>query len=97
MELPGYIFWIWGATLVILLILTLFAVALLDRLFTAARQIDTYVEGALEAGKGIAQNTSHIADLTSTLEVGGDMVGTSADISKRAGAIHGLLADRAGG
>jgi len=49
----------------------------------------------LEAGVGIAGNTTHISALNDTIKVASTMLGVAGSIDENAATIKGALADRA--
>ena len=73
---------LWVLSLVIGLVVTLIAVALLTAVLRVARDIDTGARHIWVTGKLVARNTVHIPDLRRTNQLG-------ADILEEAGGILG--------
>ncbi len=98
MTLPLSVYYIWGGTLlVILVVIVPLAVFLLNRTLTAAWSIRRYMADMLAAGVGIAENTSSIPALNDTIAVATDMVETAKGLEDHSGAIGGVLSQRAAG
>ena len=98
MTLPPIVYYIWGSTLlVILVVIVPLAVFLLHRTLTAAWSIRRYMADMLTAGVGIAENTSSIPALNDTIAVATDMVKTAKALDEHSGAIGGVLTERAAG
>ena len=96
MTLPLIVYYIWGGTLlVILVVIVPLAVFLLHRTLTAAWSIRRYMAEMLAAGVGIAENTSSIPALNDTIAVATDMVTTAKALEEHSGAIGGVLSQRA--
>lgn len=97
MNVPGVVFVLWWATLIIAVVVIVpLVVHLLHRTFSAARQIERYAATALTAGVGIAGNTANIAALEQTISVATDILDTAGAIEEHTGTIEQALAARAG-
>ena len=96
-QLPDAVYTIWWVGLIVtLLIFVPLAVYLLHRTWRAARSIERYAADALEAAKGIAGNTAHIAALDTTVDVAGEMLETAGAVDGKLSTIADVLAQRAG-
>ncbi|GAC1444977.1 MAG: hypothetical protein NVSMB52_04930 [Chloroflexota bacterium] len=96
MDVPGIVYFLWWATLVIAVVVILpLAVYLLHRTLRAARQIERYAATTLTAGVGVAGNTANIEALNSTIAVAVDILGSAKAIEEHTGAIEGVLGARA--
>ena len=93
---PVYVIW-WTVLLVILVVIVPLAVALLHRTLRAALQIRRYLAEMLDAGVGIAKNTSSVPALKETLSVAGSMVQVAENLQPHSGTIAQVLAQRAAG
>lgn len=88
---------VWGITLLIIAVVIVpLAVALLQRTLKAARSIESYLAEMRAAGLGVAQHTGAIPALDQTIGTAGAMGGVAGRLAKRAAAIAGILAARAG-
>jgi hypothetical protein len=95
-TLPTAIYAIWWATLaVVVLVIVPLAVILLHRTLRAALAIRRYLAEMLEAGVGIANNTSSISALNDTIKVAGGLVATATSIKAHSGTIVQVLGQRA--
>lgn len=72
------------------------AVVLLHRLWRTARDIQIYAREALEAVNGIAENTSHVSALDTTLGVGAEMLPVAAGVAEKLDTVATVVEDRAG-
>ena len=98
MEVPDIVYWIWGLTLAIAVLVILpIAVYLLHRTYTAARGIERYFAEMRDAGVGIAGNTGHIKALDDTIAVATQIIETSGQIKDHTGAIEKTLVGRVAG
>jgi len=87
---------IWIVTLVIVgLVIVPVAIALLSRALRAARSIETYFEGMLEAGVKIAAHTSAIPALDDTIATAVAMKPVAESIHGKTGAVAVILSERA--
>ena len=89
-----YVIW-WAVLLVVILVIVPLAIALLHRTLRAALSIRRYLAEMLEAGVGIAGNTSSITALNDTIRVAGAMVATAGSIKEHTGTIATVLSQRA--
>ena len=81
MDVPDIVYWIWGLTLVIAVVVILpIAVYLLHRTWKAARSIELYFGEMRDAGVGIAGNTGNIKALDDTIAVATQIIETSGQI-----------------
>jgi hypothetical protein len=71
------------------------AILLLHRTLRAALTIQRYLQEMLQAGVGIAENTSSIMELNNTINVAGSMVSNSGSIKQHTGTIATVLSERA--
>jgi hypothetical protein len=95
MEVPGAVYTIWRAMVIVALALVIpLAVYLLHRLWHAARSIERYTAEALAAGLGIAGNTAAITALDQTVTLGGELGAAAASIRQHSAAIETTLAGR---
>ena len=98
MEIPGAVYVIWWATLIVAVVIVLpLAVYLLHRTLRAARQIERYAARALQAGLGIAGNTENVSALEGTISTATGVLETTRSIEERTGAIEGVFEARTGG
>ena len=89
-----YVIW-WVVLLVVIVVIVPLAIALLHRTLRAALSIRRYLAEMLEAGVGIAGNTSSITALNDTIRVAGAMVATAGSIKEHTGTIATVLSQRA--
>jgi len=88
--------WIWGVTLVIIVVAVVpIVLALVYRLIGASWRIERYLSKTLAAAAGIAENTSNIKALTDTIAVAGPILEVAASIDSHCSAIENLLISRA--
>ena len=93
---PPLLFQIWWIGLVVTLVVFVpLAVALLHRLWRAARSIQLYARDALAAANGIAGNTAQIGALDETIRIAGGMLAAASAIEEKLQAATGILARRA--
>jgi hypothetical protein len=86
---------IWWVTLLVAVCIVLpVAWYLLHRVLVAARSIERYAVETLEAGVGIARNTSAISALGTTIGVATEILGGAGAIAKSTGAIEQTLSAR---
>lgn len=87
---------IWAAGLALtLLVFVPLSVALLHRLWRAARAIQLYARDALTAAAGIAGHTALIPALDATIEVAGGILSTASAIEQKLNGATAELARRA--
>ena len=89
-----YAIW-WTVLLVVVVVVVPLAVLLLHRTLKAALSIRRYLREMLEAGVGIAGNTSSIAALRETVGVAVVMVDRADSMKQHAGSIATVLSQRA--
>ena len=95
-TLPPAIYAIWWTVLLIVIVVIVpLAIALLHRTLRAALAIRRYLAEMLEAGGGIAGNTSSIPALNDTIRVAGSMVAVAGSIKSHTGTIATVLSQRA--
>lgn len=95
-TLPTAIYAIWWTVqVVVVVVIVPLAIALLHRTLRAALSIRRYLAEMLEAGVGIAGNTSSITALKDTIRVAGSMVATAGSIKEHTGTIAAVLSQRA--
>ena len=95
-TLPTAVYAIWWTVLIIVVVVIVpLAITLLHRTLRAALSIRRYLAEMLEAGVGIAANTSSIPALNDTIRVAGSMVLTAGSIKGRTGTIATVLSERA--
>src|SRR5512143_1190341 len=95
MDVPDIVYWIWGITLAIAVLVILpIAVWLLQRTLNAARSIENYFAEMRDAGVGIANNTHSIKTLDDTIAVATQTLGTANDIKSHTATIGTTLASR---
>jgi hypothetical protein len=96
MDVPALVYWIWGLTLAIAVLVILPAtVYLLQRTLNAARGIERYFADMRDAGVGIAGNTAHVKDLDTTITVATQILSVAGSINEHAATIETTLANRA--
>lgn len=96
MDVPGIVYVLWWATLIVAVIVILpLAIYLLQRALLAARQIERYAATALTAGVGVAGNTANIEALNSTIAVAVDILRSAKAIEEHTGTIEEVLGARA--
>ena len=95
-TLPAAVYTVWSITLlVVVLVIVPLAIVLLHRTLRAALSIHRYLREMLQAGVGIAENTSSINALNDTIGVAGSMVNTAGSIKQHTGTIATVLSERA--
>lgn len=95
-TLPPAVYTVWSITLlVVALVIVPLAILLLHRTLRAALSIQRYLQEMLQAGVGIAENTSSIKELNNTINVAGSMVSNSGSIKQHTGTIATVLSERA--
>ena len=95
-TLPTAVYVIWSIVLLVVIVLIVpLAIALLHRTLRAALSIRRYLGEMLQAGVGIAGNTSSIAALNDTISVAGSMVTTAGNIKQHTGTIATVMSERA--
>lgn len=87
MTTEGAVVLIWSVTLVIALLATVVAVAMIVRIVHAAREIDRLLKGALPAAGGIATNTAAIRELDAVVAAAGPLLEGSAAIRRASAGI----------
>ena len=93
--LPRAVYIIWLLTLLVAIFVILpVTVYLLQRTLNAARSIENYFADMRDAGLGIAEHTRHITALDETIQVAGQIVGTTQAIEEHAATIETTLAGR---
>ncbi len=96
--IPDLVFWIWGITLAIAIVVILpLVVYLLNRTWIAAKNIERYLAEMRDAGLGIAKNTSNIKALDDTIGVATQILETADSIKGHAATIEMTLASRSNG
>ncbi len=96
--IPDIVYWIWGITLAVAILVILpLVVYLLNRTLLAARHIQRYLAEMRDAGVGIAKNTANIQALDDTIAVATQILGTADSIKDHAATIETTLASRADG
>ncbi len=96
MNVSDGVYWIWGITLAVAILLVLPAtIYLLHRTLNAARGIEHYFAEMRDAGVGIAGNTQHITALDDTIAVATQILGTAGSINDHTATIETTLAARA--
>ena len=95
-TLPSAVYTIWWTVLlVVIVVIVPLAINLLHRTLRAALSIRRYLGEMLEAGVGIAGNTSSIGALTDTTRVAQSMVEVAGGIKQHTGTIAAVLSERA--
>jgi len=95
-TLPTAVYAIWWIVLLIVIVVIVpLAITLLHRTLRAALSIRRYLAEMLEAGVGIAGNTSSIPALNDTIRVAGSMVATAGSLKEHSGTIAAVLSQRA--
>lgn len=90
------IHWIWGITLgVVTFVVVPIALHLLHRTLQAARAIERYTRESLEAGVGIASNTSAIGALEETIQAASSLLEAARLLKQRAAAVAEAVAGSA--
>ncbi|GAC1556166.1 MAG: hypothetical protein NVS4B8_03730 [Herpetosiphon sp.] len=83
---------IWSAMLLVTgLAVVPIVLSLLNRLLTAARNIERYTAEILESGVGIAGNTANVAALKTTLQAAPTLLAGAESIANHAAAIEATL------
>ncbi|MBI5301729.1 MAG: hypothetical protein HY868_06310 [Chloroflexi bacterium] len=96
MDVPDLVYWIWGITLAIAVLVILpVTVWLLQRTLNAARSIERYFAEMRDAGVGIANNTRNIKALDDTIGVATQILGVAGDIKSHTATIGATLTSRA--
>lgn len=83
----------WIAAILLLLVVTLVAWALLQSIIGAARAIKAEVAQVWANGQRVANNTIHIANLYKTRDAVGDIISTAGGIATHAKAIEAHARD----
>lgn len=95
-TLPSEVYFIWQTTLIVVVVVIVpLAIFLLQRTLRASLDIKRYFKDMLDAGVGIADNTSSITALNDTIEVATAMVGVSNKLDEHSATIASVLSDRA--
>lgn len=95
-SLPAAVYAIWWIVLIaVVVVIVPLAVMLLHRTLTAALSIRRYLREMLQAGVGIAANTSSVGALKDTINVAVAMVGTAGSMKQHTGTIATVLSQRA--
>ena len=95
-SLPSAVYLVWWVVLIVVTVVIVpLAIASLHRTLRAALSIRRYMREMLQAGVGIATNTSSISALTDTISVAGMMVGTAGSIKQHTATIATVLSGRA--
>ena len=96
--MSGFVLTIWIVTLVIVAVVIVpLAISLLGRALRAARNIETYFAGMLEAGVQIAGHTKAVPTLDETIATAVAMQPVAGAIRDKTGVVAELLAQRAKG
>lgn len=85
----------WTVLIVVVVVIVPLAVLLLHRTLEAALSIRRYLREMLEAGVGIAGNTSSIGALEDTMVVAVAMVDRAGSLKQHTGTIATVLSQRA--
>lgn len=93
---PVLVLW-WVAVGLTVVVIVPLAVYLLHQTWQAARNIRRYTDGALEAGRGIAENAGAVGALDDTIETAIPIVEKAEALDEATGRMAALLADRASG
>lgn len=95
-PLPTAVYAIWWTVLgIVVVVIVPLAVYLLHRTLRAAVSIRRYLEEMLNAGVGIAGNTSSIGALSETLRVAVAMGAVAGNLHEHTGTIATVLSQRA--
>ena len=95
-AVPQAVYVIWALLLAVAVFVVLpLVVYLLHRTLTAARSIERYFGEMLEAGVGIAENTSHVKALEDTIQVATTILSVAGNINQHSDTIKTTLAGRA--
>ena len=100
MTSEGAIILTWSVTLLIALVATVIAVAMIFRIVQAAREIDRLLKETLPAAGGIATNTAAIRELEAVVAAAGPLLEGAAAIQTAASGIRsnvGRVAQALGG
>lgn len=90
---PVLVLW-WVALGLTVVVIVPLAVYLLHQTWQAARNIRRYTGGALEAGRGIAENTAAVRALDDTIETAVPIAEKTEALDEATGRMAGLLAER---
>ncbi len=103
MTTEGAVILIWSVTLILALLITVAAVAMIVRIVLAAREVDRLLKETLPAAGGIATNTAAIKELEAVVAAAGPLLagvasikGSTEGILRSVGRIGGVLARGAG-
>jgi hypothetical protein len=103
MTTEGAVILIWSLTLILALLITVAAVAMIVRIVLAAREVDRLLKETLPAAAGIAQNTAAIKELEPVVEAAGPLLNGVASIKRSTegirrsvGRVGAVLAGRVG-
>lgn len=95
---PPAVFWIWGATLVIVtMVIVPVAIYLLHRTLRAAMAIERNIREGLDAGARIAANTAAVAALGETIAAATSLLEATKVLQETTGAIANAVAGRSRG
>lgn len=93
---PVLVLW-WVALGLTVVVIVPLAVYLLHQTWQAARNIRRYADGALEAGRGIAENAAAVGALDDTIASAVPVVEKTEALDEATGRMAGLLAERVSG
>ncbi len=92
---PQAVYVIWGVLLAVAVLVVLpLVVYLLHRTLKASLSIERYFGEMLEAGVGIAENTSHVKALEDTIQVATTILSVAGNINQHSETIKTTLAGR---
>jgi hypothetical protein len=95
LVIPDAVYTIWWIGLIVTLVVFVpLAVYSLHRTWRAARSIQRYAAETLQAAAGIAQHTSNVRALDTTIEVATDMLGAAGAVERKLDTVAGVLEQR---
>lgn len=88
MTTDGAIILIWSATLLLALVITVVALAMIVRIVNAAREVDRLLKETVPAAVGIATNTAAIRELEAVVAAAGPLLAGTSAIGRAAAGIR---------
>ena len=82
MTTEGAVILIWSVTLILALLITVAAVAMIVRIVLAAQEVDRLLKETLPAAGGIAGNTAAITELEAVVAAAGPLLAGVASIKR---------------
>ena len=88
MTIEGAVILMWSVTLLVALVITIAALAMIVRIVKAARETDRLLKETLPSAVGIATNTAAIRELEAVVAAAGPLLDGTAAIGRAASGIR---------